>query len=769
MVEAFFAYSSSEGDAVTAVHDAKTKLALSRRDLKIRLWEENDISGRPLTDPIFEHIAAADMLFADITVMNFNVTFEIGYALGLGKRVHLVRDKNIGRETGLITRIGIFDTLGFESYTEGSSLAAILEGAKPDNALSLHSAPNIKAPVYLLNTPQSNAPMLAIIGRVKKARLGFKSFIPQEESRLSAIKAVDDVSASLGVIVPLLPASFVDAEVHNIRAAFVAGMAFGMGKATLILQPPDGPAPLDVRDMVKTFTQPDDIADYIAEFALEVTERLQADDPLPIAKGNFLAELSIGDAIAENEFQTLGEYYLRTDQYGRASRGEVNLVVGRKGAGKTALFSQVRNEKRANVRNIVVDLKPEGYQLIRLKEDVLDYLAEGARTHLITALFEYVLYLEICYKLLEKDKTKYLRDARLYEPYLRLKEVYESGEASEGDFSERLLGISRSLVDSFKERFGTAKEQRLTSSDVTELVHKHSIREVREALSSYLEFKESVWILFDNLDKGWSAHGLSDEDVTILRCLIDAARKVQRQMQSDDHDFHCIVFVRNDVYQLLVEASADYGKESRAVLDWHDPDLLREMLRKRLVHGVLPPDTSFEKVWTSICVSHYQGEETAQFLIERSLMRPRNVIKLVGHCRGFAVGLQHERIEPDDLDKGLKSYSLDLITEADQELTDILGEDTNLLYHFIGEGTEFDRERLEDICSGAGVSAARMSNVIEFLLYYGFLGVRNGSAPPTFIYDVNYDMKLLLVLVIKAKGNLSYVLNPAFHAGLNLS
>lgn len=767
MVQLFFAYPSSEADAVRAIHDAKGRLSLTRRDLDIHLWEENDISGRPLTDPIFEHIAAADMLFADVTIMNFNVTFEIGYALGLGKRVHLVRDQNISRQSGLITRIGIFDTLGFESYTEGASLAGILEGAKTDKALPLNSALNTKAPVYVLNTPQSNAPMLAILGRVKKARLAFKSFIPQEESRLSAIKAVDDVSACLGVIVPLLPTNFVDAEVHNIRAAFVAGMAFGMGKVTLILQPPDGPAPLDVRDMVKTFSQADDIADYIAEFALDVTERLQDDDPLPIAKGNFLAELSIGDAIAENEFQTLGEYYLRTDQYGRASRGEVNLVVGRKGAGKTALFSQVRNEKRANVRNIVVDLKPEGYQLIRLKEDVLDYLAEGARTHLITALFEYVLYLEICYKLLEKDKSKYLRDARLYMPYLRLKEVYESGDAGEGDFSERLLGISRALVDAFKERFGNAKEQRLTSSQVTELVHKHNIREVREALSSYLEFKESVWILFDNLDKGWSAHGLSDEDVTILRCLIDAARKVQRQMQSDDHDFHCIVFVRNDVYQLLVEASADYGKESRAVLDWHDPELLREMLRKRLVHGVLPPDTSFEKVWNSVCVSHYQGEETAHFLIERSLMRPRNVIKLFGHCRGFAVGLEHEKIDADDLDKGLKSYSLDLITEADQELTDILGEDTNLLYHFIGEGTIFDRTKLEEICIGAGVNAERMNSVIEFLLYYGFLGVQNGAAAPTFVYDVNYDMKLLLVLVMKAKGNLSYVLNPAFHAGLN--
>jgi len=329
MVRAFFAYASTEPDAIRAIHAAKDSLGLSRRDLEIHLWEENDISGRPLTDPIFEHIAKADMLLADITVMNFNVAFEIGYALGLGKRVHLVRDRNIARETALITRIGIFDTLGFASYTEGDSLAALLRDAQPDKAIPLNKVPNIKAPVYVLNTPVSNAPMLAIVARVKKARLGFKSFIPQEESRLSAIKAVDDVSACLGVIVPLLPANFVDSEVHNIRAAFVAGMAYGMGKVTLILQPPDGPAPLDVRDMVKTFAQPDNISDFVAEFALDVTERIQTDDPLPISKGNFLSELSIGDAIAENEFQTLGEYYLRTDQYGRASRGEVNLVTTR--------------------------------------------------------------------------------------------------------------------------------------------------------------------------------------------------------------------------------------------------------------------------------------------------------------------------------------------------------------------------------------------------------------------------------------------------------
>ena len=444
------------------------------------------------------------------------------------------------------------------------------------------------------------------------------------------------------------------------------------------------------------------------------------------------------------------------------------MVVGRKGTGKTALFSQLRNEKRANVRNIIVDLKPEGYQLIRLKEDVLDYLAEGAKTHLITALFEYLFYLEICYKVLEKDRERHIRDGRLYEPYRKLMEVYDTGSAGEGDFSERLIGLSQQLIADFKERFGTASNQRLTAADVTDLVHKRNIRDIRSTLSAYLAFKDSVWVLFDNLDKGWSPHGLTTGDVLILRCLIDAARKIQRELQGDGHDFHCIVFVRNDVYQLLVEASADYGKESRAVLDWTDPDLLRGMLRRRLIRNSLPDNTPFARVWSQISVSHYHGEETSQYLIDRSLMRPRNLIKLLAHCRGFAVGLERARIEEVDLEKGLRAYSIDLITEADQELTDILGDETDLIYHFIGEGQEFDPGKLESILSGAGVPADKTEKVIQFMLYYGFLGVKSGEETPRYIFELGYDMKLLSTVAMKAKGSLTYTLNPAFHPGLSL-
>ena len=81
-----------------------------------------------------------------------------------------------------------------------------------------------------------------------------------------------------------------------------------------------------------------------------------------------IVRLSVGDPMAENEMATLSNYFFLTDEYHRVLRGEVNLVVGRKGMGKTALFTQIREKIRSDKSNIVVDLKPEGYQLKKLKK-----------------------------------------------------------------------------------------------------------------------------------------------------------------------------------------------------------------------------------------------------------------------------------------------------------------------------------------------------------------------------------------------------------------
>ena len=474
--------------------------------------------------------------------------------------------------------------------------------------------------------------------------------------------------------------------------------------------------------------------------------------------------------MAENEFSTLGRYYVPTHDFDRALRGEVNLVVGRKGTGKTAFFSQMRDNLRQNRHNVVVDLKPEGYQLIKLKEEVLDYLSEGAKQHLITAFWEYLLLMEVCHKVLEKHRQTHLRNPEIYGKYRELSELYERDHiAREGDFSERLMALTNNLVANYQSDKTLAKRPRLTTSDVTNLLHLTDLRALRTKLSEYLASMKSAWILFDNIDKGWTSDGLTSGDIVILRCLIDAAKKLQREMRRDGHEFHLTIFIRNDVYQLLMEQTPDFGKESRTSLDWRDPDRLRELMRKRLLDDGVSDHTSFEALWARLVVSHYDGEESSQYLIDRTLMRPRNFLKLFGHCRSSAVNLNHEKIEPEDIKKGLQNYSDDIIVDADQELTDIEPSASGLIYQFIDEGVKFSEEKIYSFMSFNRIEEHTRSEVLKFLLYYGFFGVGRAGTEPRYIYDVGYDIKKLQALVMKSREETRFTLNPIFWPGLGTS
>ncbi|MER9927550.1 hypothetical protein NKJ84_32970, partial [Mesorhizobium sp. M0048] len=122
----------------------------------------------------------------------------------------------------------------------------------------------------------------------------------------------------------------------------------------------------------------------------------------------------------------MADYFLETDAYQRTLAGEANVLVGRKGSGKTAVFLQVRDRTRAHKENIFIDLIPDGYQLIKMKEFILDKLSFGTRKEVVAAFWEYVLWLEIAYKLLEKDETRVLRDTRLLENYKKLKLLFEA-------------------------------------------------------------------------------------------------------------------------------------------------------------------------------------------------------------------------------------------------------------------------------------------------------------------------------------------------------
>ena len=173
-----------------------------------------------------------------------------------------------------------------------------------------------------------------------------------------------------------------------------------MSKVLCLLQLGLGPVPIDYRDLVKPGIHPNDIDGAIADFATDVVAAFQAVTVALPEQSTFLARLEFGASAAENEIRDLASYYIATDAYKRALRGEVRMVVGRKGSGKSALFFQVRDKLRPNGKNLVLDLKPDGYQLLKFKDSVLRLLEAGTYQHTITAFWEYLLLLELCHKVL---------------------------------------------------------------------------------------------------------------------------------------------------------------------------------------------------------------------------------------------------------------------------------------------------------------------------------------------------------------------------------
>lgn len=769
---AFVAYPSRDAQLLCILRSAIAKANARTQAVRFDSWELNDIPGAPLISPILEKIDESTFIVADITYLNQNVVYEIGFAIGKGKRVFLIRHRYSTGDRDKARRVGIFDTLGYFEYDDADMLANRLSAHIEEAPHVFSTKVDMQAPAYVVEPPEKGTAATMMTSRLKKARYRYRSFNPTEDSRLSAVDAIRQVAASAGVLVSLEQEQTKDwAAIHNLRSLFVAGLADGMDKPVLILCPDGMDAPLDVRDDVKPYRYPEDITEHVAALVLELTEHLQKVQPTANKATTSLQRLSFGDPTAENEMTTLAAYYMQTDQFGRALRGEVNLVVGRKGSGKTALFLQLRDRLRADKRNVMVDLKPEGYQLIKLKEDLLSYLTEGTRQHLVTAFWEYLLLLEVTYKVLEKDRVTHKHNHELYNRYLDLEATYRvENFSAEGDFSERLLVLSNRIATEYRAKFGESAGTKLTGDEVTSLVYAHDLRALRQKLSEYLQTKQAVWILFDNLDKGWNTGGVDEIDAIVLRCLVEAGRKIERDMTKRQHTFHCIVFVRNDVYELLIKSSADYGKDMRAVLDWTDPDMLREMLRLRLVSGIdsIDENVSFDQVWRDICISHYRGEESAAYMIERSLMRPRNLLKIFAHSKGFASNFNHAKIDESDIEKGLRAYSQDLLIELDHELADVFPAAPDLLYSFLDCQSALTATELQVVIRSGGVADADVDRVLGFLLYYGVIGLVTDTGEQ-YIFDVNYDSKLLRIRAERQGERARYVINPAFWPALGIA
>ena len=767
---AFFAF-PNEPPELKATILAATELIKSNDSVRISAWPQLSVFGASIPDEVKGGLEKVDALLADITRPNLNVYYEIGYCVGLGKSLAPVLNVSFANAASDIHKDGLFDIIGYGSYENSSTLAALMSDLPSKVLLELYARPlNSHQPVYLLNSYRKTDFVNGIAAAIKDSKVHYRSFDPAESPRFSMVNAIADITAAAGVVVPILKSYVDDAPRHNLRAAFVAGLAHGLGRDALLLRfvAQDAvPSPADFREDVGVIREQNEIADKVIAFCTNTLIAAQSiKTPSAPKSTNLLQRLTLGATAAENEFRTLEDYFVETSEYLRTQRGEVGIVAGRKGSGKTAIFFMVRDSFRRQKNSVVVDLKPESYQLFLFKSELSKLLDAGAFDHTIAGFWYFVVLSEILLAIKKELEFQSRRKSERLEESIEIAaELKRFGISESGDFTSRIYRLSAYVLDEIKQLKQTG--QQLVPEQLTNIVYRGGIAEAKKLVIKHSAKAAHLVFLFDNIDKGWATDGVDELDVRLVRLLLEALEKVRRDLAVDRCDFIFVVFVRNDVFELMVSGTPDKGKTSVVRIDWTDRVKLKQVIHARLQASLADKARNFNELWTRFFTPKVDGKDTFEFFVDHSLMRPRFLIALIEYAIANAINRKHERVDEQDCKDAVEQHSNSILNDFGYEIRDVSGASEKVLHSLVGLTRYVTKAEIIERFERAKIIEAKDSEkLFQYLLWYGVLGVVNQNNVECYIYDFEYNMNRLQAEVDAQKEEPLYAFNPALHVVL---
>ncbi|MGH7660112.1 MAG: P-loop ATPase, Sll1717 family, partial [Vulcanimicrobiaceae bacterium] len=204
------------------------------------------------------------------------------------------------------------------------------------------------------------------------------------------------------------------------------------------------------------------------------------------------------------------------------------------------------------------------------------------------------------------------------------------------------------------------------------------------------------------------------------------------------------------------------GKDGAVFLDWTDPEAFKELAQRRMVAST-GEDRPFFELWPMFFESHVDGVESFSYILSRTLMRPRDLIRFLRACVNAAVNRGHERVSEADIKFAEEEYSEDQLQDISFELRQVYPSYGELLYVFMGQNAVLGEDRVFDLLRDAGVEEKRLQEVIPVLVWFGILGVIGKDGEECYAYQFRYGLDRLKH---EAATPRRFVVHPAFRPAL---
>lgn len=308
------------------------------------------------------------------------------------------------------------------------------------------------------------------------------------------------------------------------------------------------------------------------------------------SKFDVLKSLDLGSGVAEREVKNLRNFFFESPDWEKVISGDVDLVFGPKGAGKSAIYFLLKehaNELKKRNILLVSGEKPFGQTVFRSVEDQLpdserEFIALW-KIYFVTLVADALSQSESNNKKLEECKVV-LASEGLYETgwslttmlggiasYVKQKLNFSAAEASLG--IDPVTGVPNKITGKLSFKEPGPKGRALGRLPIDELL---------ENLNGVLEnVDQEIWILLDRLDV------LFDQDKEKERIAIRALFRVYSEMFEYSH-IRPKIFLRDDIWNDISEGGFREASHlvNKISLRWDKLTLVNMIVRRFILSDI---------------------------------------------------------------------------------------------------------------------------------------------------------------------------------------
>lgn len=380
----------------------------------------------------------------------------------------------------------------------------------------------------------------------------------------------------------------------------------------------------------------------------------------------FRANQTIGAAAAESDWSYLSKCFVETGDYNILSdcSDPRNLLVGRTGSGKSALILRL-----GECEDYVIQVQPEALALSFIaNSNVLQFFAEvGVKMDIFyRLLWRHVFCVELLKRRFnidtEEQKVSFLEKLWGIVPKKKQHEaalayLREWGESFWKDTEYRIKEVTTRLETELRGSVeakvpnigslnaGTAQklgeEQRAeVVARAQEVVNKVQIQKLSAIMGLIEEVlltdhQKKYYIVIDKLDEDWVEENLR---YRLIRALIETSVEFSRMP-----NVKVVVAIRSDLLDRVYRNTRDSGFQEEKYrtcsldLSWTRNDLI-QVLDTRIGALVKDQYTNSPVTHKDVLPAKIGKQASIDYILDRTLMRPRDVIQFFNVCIAGADG-----------------------------------------------------------------------------------------------------------------------------------